>query len=64
MTERLPARSTLRDEVLLVLGVSLGASAVYSLVSIIGLAHRPDRAGRSAGHPQRLGRAGPALAPT
>jgi membrane protease YdiL (CAAX protease family) len=30
------ARRTLRDEVLLVLGVSLGASAVYAIVNIIG----------------------------
>jgi membrane protease YdiL (CAAX protease family) len=33
---RVPTRSILRNEVLLVLGVSLGASAVYSVVSLIG----------------------------
>jgi uncharacterized protein len=39
--EVLPRR-TLRDEVLLVLGVSLGASAVYAIVNIIGRLTAPQ----------------------
>ena len=56
------ARPVLRNEVLLVLAVSLGASAVYAVLVAAAQAARADPALAEPGHAQRLGGAQPGLA--